>query len=153
MQQALEKFGSRASAQALAVFVADIAPSDSVTEARTEVGALRPELATGVSTPDLARTVVIDPPQPASKRSTGRAALSPEHAALYGHMYDGFAKLVGANWDTMLDPSVVAATVVDALQTATPQARYQVGEDSKFLCETSKKTDAEIDAVMAAFAS
>ena len=81
-----------------------------------------------------------------------RAALSPEHAALYGHMYDGFAKLVGANWDTMLEPSVVAATVVDALQTATPQARYQVGEDSKFLCETARKTDVEIDAVMAAFA-
>ena len=81
-----------------------------------------------------------------------RAALSTEHAALYGHMYDGFAKLVGANWDTMLDPAVVAATVVEALQSKTPQARYHVGEDSKFLCETARKTDVEIDAVMAAFA-
>lgn len=81
-----------------------------------------------------------------------RAALSPEYAALYGHMYDGFVKLVDANWDTMMEPAVVAATVVEALQANPPQARYQVGEDAKLLWETARKTDHEIDAILAAFA-
>jgi NAD(P)-dependent dehydrogenase (short-subunit alcohol dehydrogenase family) len=80
-----------------------------------------------------------------------RAALSPADAALYGSMYDNFGKLVGGSWDKMIEPSVVAEAIVGALQSATPQARYQVGDDSKFLCDVARKTDPEIDAVVQGF--
>ncbi len=60
MQQALEKFSSRTSAQALAVFVADLSPSEAVTEAKTamvELPAPAP-----VFQPNQGRTVLIEPP-------------------------------------------------------------------------------------------
>jgi NAD(P)-dependent dehydrogenase (short-subunit alcohol dehydrogenase family) len=80
-----------------------------------------------------------------------RAALPSEHAARFGGMYDNFLRLVKKSQDAMLDPSAVAATVLEALTSSSPQLRYQVGEDSKFLCEVARKTDAEIDATVAGF--
>lgn len=80
-----------------------------------------------------------------------RAALSPEDAARYGAFYDGFLAVAKQSWDTMLPPSAVADTVLAALSATPPQIRYQVGEDSKFLVEVSRKTDAEIEATVAAF--
>ncbi len=38
-----------------------------------------------------------------------------------------------------------------ALKTNPPQARYTVGEDAKFLCESARKPDAEVDAIVAGF--
>lgn len=81
-----------------------------------------------------------------------RAALSAEDAEHYGPMYDGFIAMVNKNWDIMLPPSAVAETVIEALQAKPPQARYQVGDDSKFLCDAARKPDQEIDAIIAAFA-
>jgi NAD(P)-dependent dehydrogenase (short-subunit alcohol dehydrogenase family) len=80
-----------------------------------------------------------------------RAALSPADSERYGAMYDNFLVLVKRSLDTMLEPSAVAQAVIGALQANPPQARYQVGEDSKFLCDTARKSDAEIDAVVAGF--
>lgn len=80
-----------------------------------------------------------------------RAALSPDQAARFGMFYDGFLAVAGKSWETMLDPSVVADTISAALQANPPLARYPVGEDAKFLCETARKSDAEIDATVAGF--
>lgn len=80
-----------------------------------------------------------------------RAALPPEHAERFGMYYDGFIAVAKKSWDTMLEPSVVADTVSAALKANPPQARYPVGEDSKFLCEASRKSDQEIDAIVAGF--
>jgi len=82
-----------------------------------------------------------------------RAALSPADAARYGAMYDGFLTLVQRSHSRMLEPSVVAQVVITALQANPPQARYPVGEDSKFLCEAAVKSDPEIDAIVAGFAA
>lgn len=82
-----------------------------------------------------------------------RAALSPADAARYGAMYDGFLTLVKRSYDGMLDPVVVAQTVVAALRANPPQARYPVGEDSKFLCDAARKSDEEIDAIVAGFSA
>ncbi|RAR57870.1 short-subunit dehydrogenase [Paraburkholderia unamae] len=80
-----------------------------------------------------------------------RAALSPEHAARFGAFYDGFLAVANKSWDTMLDPSVIADTVLAALQADSPQIRYPVGNDSRFLCEVARKTDPEIEAIVASF--
>jgi NAD(P)-dependent dehydrogenase (short-subunit alcohol dehydrogenase family) len=80
-----------------------------------------------------------------------RAALSPENAERYGAMYDGFLTMVRSNHANMLEPSVVADTIIEALQANPPQIRYQVGEDSKFLCDAARKTDPEIEAIVASF--
>ncbi|UCV23603.1 SDR family NAD(P)-dependent oxidoreductase [Ferribacterium limneticum] len=80
-----------------------------------------------------------------------RAALSPEEALRFGQFYDGFLSVAKKSWDTMLDPSVVANTVIEALKSSTPQIRYPVGDDAKFLCEVARKTDPEIDAIVASF--
>ncbi|HKT73178.1 MAG TPA: SDR family NAD(P)-dependent oxidoreductase [Steroidobacteraceae bacterium] len=80
-----------------------------------------------------------------------RAALQGEEAERYGPMYDGFLKLVKRSWDVMIEPAVVAETVLTALRANPPQARYQVGDDSKFLVEASRKPDTEIDAIVANF--
>jgi NAD(P)-dependent dehydrogenase (short-subunit alcohol dehydrogenase family) len=80
-----------------------------------------------------------------------RAAMSPADAAKFGGMYDNFLRLVKQSQDAMLHPSVVADTVLQALQAKTPAARYPVGEDSKFLCDASRKPDAEVDAIVAGF--
>jgi len=82
-----------------------------------------------------------------------RAALSPADADRYGAMYDGFLTLVKRSLADMLEPSVVAQAVIVALQSDPPQARYQVGEDSKFLCEAARKSDSEIDAIVAGFSA
>lgn len=82
-----------------------------------------------------------------------RAALSLENAERFGPFYDGFAAVAKKSWDAMLEPSVVADTVMEALQANPPQIRYQVGDDSKFLCDAARKTDAEIEAIVAAFGS
>lgn len=80
-----------------------------------------------------------------------RAALSPADSERYGAMYDGFLALVKQSLDTMLEPSVVAQAVMGALRDDPPQARYPVGEDSKMLCDVARKSDPEIDAVVAGF--
>ena len=80
-----------------------------------------------------------------------RAKLSADEEKLYGNLYDVFGKVAGGAWDNMLEPSTVAAEIVGALHTASPQARYQVGDDSKFLCDVARKTDPEIDATVAGF--
>ena len=80
-----------------------------------------------------------------------RAALSAADAALYGAMYDSMSNLLNGAWDNSVEPSVVAETIVAALAAERPAARYQVGEDSKFLCDAAKKSDAEIDVIVAAF--
>ncbi len=80
-----------------------------------------------------------------------RAKLSAEEESLYGNLFDIFGKVAGGAWENMLEPSVVAATVVQALHDAAPQARYQIGDDSKFLCDVARKTDPEIDAVIKGF--
>ena len=80
-----------------------------------------------------------------------RAALSPEHAQRYGAMYDGFLAVIERDQATLLEPAAVAQVVVEALHATSPQARYQIGEDAKFLCESARKPDAEIDAVVAGF--
>jgi NAD(P)-dependent dehydrogenase (short-subunit alcohol dehydrogenase family) len=80
-----------------------------------------------------------------------RAALSPADAARFGGMYDNFLRLVKASQDAMLHPSAVADAVMEALQSAAPQIRYQVGEDSKMLCDIARKPDAEIEATVAGF--
>lgn len=82
-----------------------------------------------------------------------RAALSPEDAERFGPFYDGFAAIAQKSWDAMLEPSVIADTVMEALRANPPQIRYQVGDDSKFLCEAARKPDAEIEAIVAAFGS
>jgi hypothetical protein len=66
-------------------------------------------------------------------------------------MYDNFLSLVKRNLDVMLHPSAVADVVLEALKAPSPHARYQVGEDAKFMCETSRKSDAEVDAIVAGF--
>jgi NAD(P)-dependent dehydrogenase (short-subunit alcohol dehydrogenase family) len=80
-----------------------------------------------------------------------RAALSAADAERYGAMYDGFLSLVKGSLAGMLEPSVVAEAVLSALRANPPLARYPIGEDSKFLCETSRKSDVEIDAIVAGF--
>ena len=80
-----------------------------------------------------------------------RQALSAEDARLYGEMYDNFSRLAGQGWETMMMPSVVAEVVLDALHAPNPQARYQVGDDSKYLCDVARKTDSEIDAIIDGF--
>ncbi|MFY9329520.1 MAG: hypothetical protein WAO76_16105, partial [Georgfuchsia sp.] len=65
-----------------------------------------------------------------------------------------FRALVKKKWDTMLEPAEVAQTVVDALQAESPQARYPVGDGAKFLCAAARnKSDAELDAIVAAYRS
>jgi NAD(P)-dependent dehydrogenase (short-subunit alcohol dehydrogenase family) len=81
-----------------------------------------------------------------------RAALSAADGARFGPMYDNFLTLVRRNLDVMLHPSAVADVVLGALKASPPQARYQVGDDAKFLCEASRKPDAEVDAIVAGFA-
>lgn len=78
---------------------------------------------------------------------------SEEESSLYGDMFDNFLRLAGEGYEanTMLDPAVVAQTVVNALQTESPKARYQIGDDSVFLCDLARKTDEEIDATMMTF--
>jgi NAD(P)-dependent dehydrogenase (short-subunit alcohol dehydrogenase family) len=80
-----------------------------------------------------------------------RASLSPAVAAQYGGMYDNFLRLVGKSRAGMLEPSQVASVVLEAVTSASPQIRYQVGEDSKFLCDIARKSDAEIEAVVEGF--
>jgi NAD(P)-dependent dehydrogenase (short-subunit alcohol dehydrogenase family) len=80
-----------------------------------------------------------------------RAELSAENAARYGAMYDTFLGLVKKSQDGMLDPSAVAKTILEALRAPVPLARYQVGEDSKFLCDVARKPDVEKDAIVAGF--
>lgn len=80
-----------------------------------------------------------------------RAALSPEQAARFGAYYDGFIAVAKRSWDTMLDPSAIADAVTAALKAEQPAARYPVGPDSVFLCDVARKSDAEIDATVAAF--
>jgi len=80
-----------------------------------------------------------------------RAALPAATAAQYGGMYDNFLRLVKKSQGGMLEPSVVAKTVMEALTSSAPQIRYQVGEDSKFLCDIARKTDAEVEAVVDGF--
>ncbi len=82
-----------------------------------------------------------------------REKLSPAQEAQYGKHYANFRGVIQKNWDTMLDPSVPAAAIIEALGADAPLARYPVGEDSKFLCEAARKTDAEVDAIVASFAS
>ena len=83
-----------------------------------------------------------------------RAALTKEQAALYGDLFDTFAALLNKGWETGLDPSIVAAQIVEALQSKTPQARYQVGDDSKFLCNVAaKQSEQEQDAIVAGLLS
>ena len=83
-----------------------------------------------------------------------RAALSAEHAALYGELFDTFAALLNKGWETGLDPSVVAAKIVEALQSDAPKARYQIGDDSNYLCNVaSKQSDIEQDAIVAGLLS
>ena len=80
-----------------------------------------------------------------------RAALSPADAERHGAMYDNFLALVKRSFAGMLEPSVIADAVLLALKANPPQARYPVGEDSKFLCDVARKPDAEIDAIVAGF--
>lgn len=80
-----------------------------------------------------------------------RAALSPEHAERFGPFYDGFLAVAKKSWDTMLEPSAIADTVTAALKATPPQIRYPVGDDSRFLCEVARKSDAEIEAIVASF--
>lgn len=80
-----------------------------------------------------------------------RAALSPVDAERFGAMYDKFLRLMKRSLDGMLHPSAVAVTVLEALKANPPQARYTVGEDAKFLCESARKPDAEVDAIVAGF--
>lgn len=80
-----------------------------------------------------------------------RAALSAGDAERFGPMYDNFLALLKRSIDGMLPPSAVAEVVLEALTTNPPQVRYQVGEDAKFMCETSRKPDAEIDTIVAGF--
>jgi len=79
-----------------------------------------------------------------------RASLPPAIAAQFGDLYDTFLRLAGAS-DKMMEPSVVAQTVMESLTAADPQIRYQVGDDSKFLCDIARKSDAEIEAVVDGF--
>lgn len=82
-----------------------------------------------------------------------RAALTPEVRALYGDLYEGFSDLLKKGWETGIAPSMVADTIIEALKAEHPQARYAVGEDSKFLCDVARKPDEEIDAILKAFAA
>ena len=79
-----------------------------------------------------------------------RASLPPAIAAQFGDLYDTFLRLAtrGGN---MMEPSVVAQTVLESLTAPEPQIRYQVGDDSKFLCDIARKSDAEIEAVVDGF--
>jgi NAD(P)-dependent dehydrogenase (short-subunit alcohol dehydrogenase family) len=79
-----------------------------------------------------------------------RATLSPAVASQYGGLYDTFLKLASRS-EGMMEPSVVASAIMEALTSPTPQIRYQVGEDSKFLCDVARKSDAEIEAVVDGF--
>ena len=80
-----------------------------------------------------------------------RASLSSADAERFGAMYDNFLSLVKRSLDGMLHPSAVAGAVLEALKANPPQARYQVGDDAKFMCETARKSDAEVDAIVAGF--
>jgi NAD(P)-dependent dehydrogenase (short-subunit alcohol dehydrogenase family) len=79
-----------------------------------------------------------------------RATLPEAVAAQYGGLYDTFLRLA-TRGDQMMDPSVVAKTVMEAVTSPAPQIRYQVGEDSKYLCAVARKSDAEIEAVVEGF--
>jgi NAD(P)-dependent dehydrogenase (short-subunit alcohol dehydrogenase family) len=79
-----------------------------------------------------------------------RATLPAAVAAQYGGLYDTFLRLATRS-DQMMDPSVVAKTVLEAVTSPAPQIRYQVGEDSKYLCDVARKSDAEIEAVVDGF--
>lgn len=80
-----------------------------------------------------------------------RAALSTDEATLYGGLYDAFGKAAQQGYVTGIEPTQVARIIVDALKAEQPLARYTAGEDSKFMCDISRKPDAEIDAVLTAF--
>ena len=79
-----------------------------------------------------------------------RATLPPAIAAQFGGLYDTFLRLASQS-DKMMHPSVVARTVLEALNSPEPEIRYQVGDDSKFLCDVARKSDAEIEAVVDGF--
>lgn len=82
----------------------------------------------------------------------GRDALTPEVAALYGPLYDTFIKVLQSALTGGMQPSVVAAAVADALAAEKPAARYVVGDDAQFICNSvAVMADAEADQTLAAF--
>jgi NAD(P)-dependent dehydrogenase (short-subunit alcohol dehydrogenase family) len=78
------------------------------------------------------------------------ANLQSQERTLYGDLYAGFRGIIQGALALGTEPDVVAAAIVDALETPTPQSRYQVGQDAIDLVAMSKSaTDEEIDAVFA----
>jgi len=77
-----------------------------------------------------------------------RAKLNDEERKLYGHYFKRFEEMVTQDAEGGFPPRLVAETIIAALDAATPETRYAVGEDSKMLiAKRRSETDREIDAM------
>jgi NAD(P)-dependent dehydrogenase (short-subunit alcohol dehydrogenase family) len=77
--------------------------------------------------------------------------LSPEELSLYGDLYRGFLSITGGASTSGTDPETVADIILEALESETPQTRYQVGQDAiDFINMAKASTDRQIDDVFAA---
>ncbi|NML91700.1 SDR family NAD(P)-dependent oxidoreductase [Sphingobium sp. TB-6] len=75
--------------------------------------------------------------------------LPEEEAALYGRLYRQMKYRAdeGLAAEKFTSPDALAAVVLHALKVKTPETRYPVGEDAKYMCELARsRTDREIDA-------
>jgi len=78
------------------------------------------------------------------------AELDAQERALYGDLYAGFRGIIQGAIAQGTAPDAVAAEILNALESAAPKTRYQVGPDSVQLVAMSKSApDEEIDAVFA----
>lgn len=77
-----------------------------------------------------------------------RDMLTPAVRELYGAYYERFEDLLKRGLQTAVDPALVASAIAEALRVPSPSTRYQVGDDSNYLCNVAARlSDAELDAV------
>lgn len=101
-------------------------------------------------------TVIIEPGPIKTPMVTGmmvhleqrRAALSTEHEALYGDLFDAFGAMVEAGYPTASPPIDVARAIERAIRDADPDPRIQVSETGQFICGLPRThDDRAIDAI------
>ncbi len=78
------------------------------------------------------------------------AALSDAERGLYGRLYRQMMyRVEEALAGGLMQPEVVAAAVIEAIDSPDPLPRYRIGADAEFLIEASRtKSDREIDAII-----
>jgi NAD(P)-dependent dehydrogenase (short-subunit alcohol dehydrogenase family) len=81
-----------------------------------------------------------------------RAALSAGSRALYDGLFDTYTKVLNAALAGGLEPAAVAQVVATALNAERPRARYVVGDDAMFICNSvARMPDQEQDLTVAGF--